>query len=295
MFFCLTGNDPASISNRQTALSKNKEDPCYLSLKKVGNTLNEGLLKTVFWMLDPNSEQRPQSADEVLTKLDNDAVKNKGQKGELYKFYTKKSIINVMALGSIGTFVVILSLYGLYSQQKSKMELRELQTNINQAIDKKGAIINASTEGLLEKKGIAIESENKQTIIPNFGDRNTSTKKDRVETKNLVAQRDGATQLTKGQAKEINKYLVSAEKNIDNLNLTTPADNNAFDQYQAILEIDPNNKLAKKGLLNLSDIYTEVIVKALKRSRFNEASLYMRRLKALKLNASAQLANTWVE
>jgi len=284
MFFCLTGNDPASISSRQMALSKNKADPCYLSLKKVGNTLNEGLLKTVFWMLDPNPEQRPQSAGEVLIKLDSDAVKNKVQKGGLHKFYTKKSIINVMALGSIGTFVVMLSLYGLYSQQKSKTELRDLQTGINQAIEKKKAIISASTEQLLEKPSIATESENKQVIEANSRERNTFTEKDKVENKYIGVQKDGATWLTKRQVKKINKYLVAAENNIDKLNLTTPADNNAFDQYQAILEIDPKNKQAKKGLQNLSDIYTEVIVKALKRSRFNEASLYMRRLKALKLN-----------
>ena len=52
--------------------------------------------------------------------------------------------------------------------------------------------------------------------------------------------------------------LELAEKQLDNDQLSTPADNNAYDTYRAILKIEPGNTQAENGLRRIADRYAEM-------------------------------------
>ncbi len=52
--------------------------------------------------------------------------------------------------------------------------------------------------------------------------------------------------------------LELAEKQLNNDQLSTPADNNAYDTYRAILKIEPENAKAKRGLRRVADRYAEI-------------------------------------
>lgn len=57
---------------------------------------------------------------------------------------------------------------------------------------------------------------------------------------------------------DIDVLLELAEKQLYNNQLSTPADNNAYDTYRAILKIEPGNSEAKRGLRLIADRYAEM-------------------------------------
>lgn len=57
---------------------------------------------------------------------------------------------------------------------------------------------------------------------------------------------------------DIDVLLELAEKQLGNNHLSTPADNNAYDTYRAILKIKPGNLDAKRGLRRVADRYAEI-------------------------------------
>jgi len=57
------------------------------------------------------------------------------------------------------------------------------------------------------------------------------------------------------QQKQIADLLARAEKDIASLRLTSPADNNALDKYRQVLSLVPDNKVAKRGILEIVDRY----------------------------------------
>ena len=59
-------------------------------------------------------------------------------------------------------------------------------------------------------------------------------------------------------AVDINGLLELAEKQLANDQLSTPADNNAYDTFRAILKIEPGNTKAKNGLRRIADRYAEM-------------------------------------
>ena len=57
---------------------------------------------------------------------------------------------------------------------------------------------------------------------------------------------------------DVSALLELAQKQIENDRLSTPADNNAYDTYRAILRIDPGNIDAKNGLKRIAGRYAEI-------------------------------------
>ena len=86
------------------------------------------------------------------------------------------------------------------------------------------------------------------------------------------------------QKEKINQYLAKAENNIAEFNLTTPLDDNAFIQYQAILAIDPDNIKANLGLQRIIKVYTWLISDAIEEQQFHRARIYLERAEAIQPN-----------
>ncbi|NJN45698.1 MAG: hypothetical protein HC808_03540 [Candidatus Competibacteraceae bacterium] len=60
------------------------------------------------------------------------------------------------------------------------------------------------------------------------------------------------------QQQRITQLLEQAEQQIEQLRLTSPADNNAYQTYQQILELDPDNEQAKQGFQKIGDRYLKL-------------------------------------
>lgn len=79
----------------------------------------------------------------------------------------------------------------------------------------------------------------------------------------------------------ISELLSNARADIDALRLTSPKDDNAFDKYLAVLELDENNVEAKLGIEAISDKYVALAYGAMESGKFDNADSYLRKASAI--------------
>jgi len=73
----------------------------------------------------------------------------------------------------------------------------------------------------------------------------------------------------------IQQQLALADSSIKELRLTTPQGNNAYEQYQQVLAIDPGNEQANAGIHTISDKYVALAYGAIKANNTDRARLYI--------------------
>ncbi len=65
--------------------------------------------------------------------------------------------------------------------------------------------------------------------------------------------------------------LKAAERHLQAWNLTAPPGRNAYDAYQKVLKIDPDNAEARKGIKKVAERYADLAEKELKRGKLDKA------------------------
>lgn len=74
------------------------------------------------------------------------------------------------------------------------------------------------------------------------------------------------------QAASVDELLAAADADLEANRLTTPADSNALARYQKVLELDPGNNAAKRGIQQIHDRYILLGTRALAEQSFDQAS-----------------------
>ena len=87
---------------------------------------------------------------------------------------------------------------------------------------------------------------------------------------------------TPAPAERIDALLQAAQKNIDELRLTTPADDNAMQKYQNVLAIEPGNREALAGIDRIVETYIMLVDNAINSNNLPKAELYLQ--KATRVN-----------
>ena len=80
---------------------------------------------------------------------------------------------------------------------------------------------------------------------------------------------------------EVTRLLDEAEDDLEALRLTTPPGNNAWEKYQRILELEPENEGAIAGKARVVESYMESFGAALEREEFDQASGYLDTIRGL--------------
>ena len=80
---------------------------------------------------------------------------------------------------------------------------------------------------------------------------------------------------------EVARLLAAAEADLEARRLTSPVGNNAWDRYQQVLEIDPANSDAIKGMERVMDTYMELFGTAVEQEDFDQAESYLERIRDL--------------
>ncbi len=116
-----------------------------------------------------------------------------------------------------------------------------------------------------------------------------SEKKQQSETSDLkaVAEKtlqggEGVSQSSELQNEDkdlIDQYMEKAGQRFAKYQLTTPINDNAYNYYLAVLEIDPEHVGAQNGLRMIVDLYIRLIDKAVREKKYDLARLYMNRAK----------------
>ncbi|MGH8120215.1 MAG: hypothetical protein ACRESK_06330, partial [Gammaproteobacteria bacterium] len=92
---------------------------------------------------------------------------------------------------------------------------------------------------------------------------------------NIAAENPQANEQTTAGEAEIQRLLAQADTNTKELRLTTPPGNNAYEQYQQVLALDPVNDQANAGIHAISDKYVTLAYGAIKTNNTDRARLYI--------------------
>ncbi len=87
--------------------------------------------------------------------------------------------------------------------------------------------------------------------------------------------------LTQQPANEIEKLLTAAQAAMTDLKLTTPAGDNAYERYQQVLTIDPENTEARQGIESISDRYVDLAYRAMDTGDHDRASHYVNKAREI--------------
>lgn len=74
---------------------------------------------------------------------------------------------------------------------------------------------------------------------------------------------------------EIDVLLEAAHADLENLRLTRPAGENAFERFQRVLELDPENEPARRGLEEIVSRYHGLVEEALQRGDLDRAQRHI--------------------
>ena len=80
---------------------------------------------------------------------------------------------------------------------------------------------------------------------------------------------------------EVSRLLAAAEADLKARRLTSPAGNNAWDRYQQVLELEPTNPDAIKGMERVIGSYMELFSAAVEDEDFDKATGYLTKIREL--------------
>lgn len=83
---------------------------------------------------------------------------------------------------------------------------------------------------------------------------------------------------------QLNQWLASAEKAFNENRLTTPSDDNAHFYYSKVLELQPNNEVAKNGLNEITDRYIKMARQSLLNKSVDKARTSINKVRAIAPN-----------
>ena len=83
------------------------------------------------------------------------------------------------------------------------------------------------------------------------------------------------------QEAEVERLLAAAEADLKARRLTSPAGNNAWDRYKKVLELEPANPDAIRGMERVIETYMELVSTAVEQEDFGQAESYLERIRDL--------------
>lgn len=87
--------------------------------------------------------------------------------------------------------------------------------------------------------------------------------------------------LQNARSKKITNLLAQAQANLQQNNLTEPEGTNAWAQYKAVEQLDPENEEALAGILRIQSLILELAASAEKQQAFSKVFVYLAKAKAL--------------
>jgi hypothetical protein len=94
---------------------------------------------------------------------------------------------------------------------------------------------------------------------------------------NVPGETDEVISDVQSQSQLISDLLDSARSNIAELKLTSPLGNNAYEKYQTVLNLEPNNPEAMNGMDRIIDEYIDLMDFALGKNDIPRARNYLRK------------------
>lgn len=321
-FHCITHADPLPPAERLSAAAHGEADPVKTALESVRGDYSETFLNTVLQMLEPIEGQRPQTADAVISNLGgSDRESIDSEPSETLQAGRQNDAPALRSSGSLwiaATVVILLIAFGLWSsgtddrqpvskatapgQEVTEAAPEEKPTDSTAPEMPEGGpgVIASKTEPLavpqpqVERRSETVtaskkaenEPINEPSSAPEQPGERPVTSQTEAETFGSKPEKPLAAENDEKQG-VIEAHLAAAQEALTALRLTTPADDNAYSHYRAVLELDPESTAAKAGLQHIVDRYAWLIDQAVKTENYRKAGIYLDRAKAIKPDDAA--------
>ena len=321
IYRCMTLTDPLPPSERISATAKGQADPVKAAFESISGDYSEQFLNTVLRMLEPSEDQRLQTADAVLSVLgvsgQESVASEPSQSAQQSDAPVSKSS-KTLWLGAAA--VIMLIAFVLWSSgtndKQPVSKTADSGKELAEAIREKKPTVPESPKGEAEVLTIKTEepgvsrapAENhSETVTAAVAEASVPVKEPPPvpEQSTEMAAESQTNAEAFGSAKStsqassppttgndeklaaIKDHLVAAEAALTAFRLSTPADDNAYSHYQAVLELDSENTAAKEGIQHIVDRYAWLIDRAIKSENYGKAKVYLDRAKLIKPDDAA--------
>lgn len=302
LYACMTHHQPVAAQNRILALNQGEPDPMTLSSEFTDTAYSAELLQAIQWMLQPEHNDRPQSATEILALLKaehtNDLMGSSISKQAATEVANSRPFAKNALLIGIMAGIVALVTIGLWFDEKPADLLMDDKpsTANNQPLFQRSPSKTTATPEIKEDLTVdlSIAQLNERSAPANLSVTEPELKdneaaKPASDNNHQLAAPDQSLPQSKQQnlsekptdAKLIKKHLAAAEKAMKAGRFTTPLKDNAHKYYQMVLAMEPDNTEARTGLQKIVDRYIQFIGKASVEGRLNDAKLYLQRAESV--------------
>lgn len=103
-----------------------------------------------------------------------------------------------------------------------------------------------------------------------------------------TARKENATEKDEGK-NQIELLLKKAELDMSEFRLTTPSSNNAYAKYSEILQMEPDNVAARKGVEKIVTTYVDMVMVSLSKYDFEKGKRYLQRAISISADKAALL------
>ncbi|MCI0667035.1 MAG: protein kinase [Methylococcaceae bacterium] len=239
LYWVVTGKRPAEATERIIAVTGNQPDPNIPASQFARDRYNPPLLECIDWMLEPKVENRPQTADSIVERIQDRSrptsrlVSSPATKAETLPVARPIAASRVLLAGlAFGLLAVIVL---LFNQKPESTEISAVQPSASPPESAKPPVPASMVPGLAavtmpeqpadSATGIADAPQN---TTPSF----------RYDPES-----------------PIDELLKAGDRALLERRLTTPADDSAVYYYRKALELSPENPQAEAGLKRVVSTY----------------------------------------
>ncbi|SFK59319.1 Serine/threonine protein kinase [Nitrosomonas aestuarii] len=308
MYFCMTHRKPAAAQTRKMALSEGEPDPLVPISELPGAAFSAELAQTLKWMLQLQYADRPQSAAEILALLKSeqadDRVTPTASALEPQDTVSDHPATKKYIWAGTITGIVALIAVGLWLSESTSDLFDNEPVSASETANQSSALTVAQPDQEVDPVEVSGNEEQLEklendliTESPTAASLPTA-QPELVDTITIAPQSKTSQQLTAidksfSQSEEsdipeaavdknfINKHLNAAENAIKHERLTTPSSDNAYQYYQMVLAMEPDNAQALAGLQRIVDRYIQFIESTKHRAELDTARLYLQRAESV--------------
>jgi len=260
LYRAVTGIGPTDAMDRSEALLHTNKDVYVPASKIAHENYSEGFLAAIDHALLFKTNERPQSIGEWRKELDTGTV-------------------NITTASEAET-VAISPATVSSNDEKDKPEEKNKKKprSLLRRLIKWTAILFAI---LLVLAILSDDEKQKSAVEPQATDSQVGDQEVDVPVEPLVsdtpAETDEIISDVQSESQIINDLLEGARANIGELKLTSPLGNNAYEKYQTVLNLEPNNPEAMNGMDRIVDEYIDLMDFALGKHDIPRARNYLRK------------------
>jgi serine/threonine protein kinase len=262
LYWVVTGKRPAEATERIIAVSGNNPDPNIPASQFARGKYSPPLLECIDWMLEPKVENRPQSADSIVERIQDRSIPTSRRVSRSATMPEtrlapksighKRMLIAGLALG----LLVVSLAAGLF------LFNRKPESGATQPI-------TPPTE--------PVKLQEPPPPLPRIAADPSTGQRPEPRTELPSVPLPGAPSMPYYPDPRIHELLQAADQALADRRLTTPTDDSAVYYYRKVLELSPDNPEAQAGLKRVVSIYIDLADQKWRQGQTSAARQYLER------------------